>query len=68
MPPQPPPPADRWFRTKPQAAAELGVDPRTVNRMIVAGELETRQLGSREVVTTRSIRRIIDGETAESAS
>lgn len=44
-----------WWRSRVQAAAMLGVDRRTVARMIAKGQLETRMLGDRSVVTLRSI-------------
>lgn len=50
---------DVWWRSRVEAAAMLGVDRRTVARMIAKGQLETRLLGDRSVITLRSIRAVM---------
>lgn len=42
--------SERWWLTKAETAARLGVSPTTLRKMIRAGQLPVIRLGGREVV------------------
>jgi excisionase family DNA binding protein len=50
------------FLTIPEAAEQIGVDPRTLHAAIDAGQLTARKIGSRLLISRRAIERLVEAE------
>jgi len=54
--------ADRWWSTIPETADALGVNVKTVRRMVRDDELPTVRIGRRQVVRNSVIEALRDGQ------